>query len=96
MSVFCLDIRISRQSVTNLETPTLRRSPTNISIGDEYLGSMSELPQLEQKINDRIQQAKNNMHSTHNRAYIDGLSIEETLNWILNEILVLIRRDPDR
>ena len=44
----------------DLETPTLRRSPTNISIGDEYLGSMSELPQLEQKINDRIQQAKNN------------------------------------
>jgi hypothetical protein len=57
---------------------------------------MSELPQLEQKIKDRIQQAKNNMHSTHNRAYIDGLSIEiETLNWVLNEILALIRRDPD-
>jgi hypothetical protein len=80
-----------------LETPTLRRSPTNISIGDEYLGLMGKLPQLEQKINDRIQQAKNNMHPTHNRAYIESsLNIEiETLNWVLNEILVLIRRDPD-
>jgi len=57
---------------------------------------MGKLPQLEQKINDRIQQAKNNMHPTHNRAYIDSLNIEiETLNWVLNEILVLIRRDPD-
>ena len=87
---------IFRQSVTNSEPPTLRRSPTNISIGDEYLGSMGKLPQLEQKIKDRIQQAKNNMHPTHNRAYIDSLNIEiEALNWVLNEILVLIRRDPD-
>ncbi|MGB6528429.1 MAG: hypothetical protein WBF33_10005 [Candidatus Nitrosopolaris sp.] len=72
------------------------RSSTNISICDEYLGSMDKLPQLEQKIKDRIQQAKNNMHPTHNRAYIDSLNIEiETLNWVLNEILVLVRCDAN-
>jgi hypothetical protein len=36
------------------------------------------------------------MHPTHNRAHIDSLNIEiETLNWVLNEILVLVRRDPN-
>ena len=37
------------------------------------------------------------MHPTHTRAYIDSLNIEtlETLNWVLNEILVLVGRDPN-
>jgi predicted nucleic acid-binding Zn-ribbon protein len=53
---------------------------------------MSKLRQLEQKIKDKIQQAKNDMHPTHNKAYFDSLNIEiETLNWALNEILVLSR-----
>jgi hypothetical protein len=51
---------------------------------------MSKLPQLEQQIKDKIQQAKNNMHPAHNRAYIESLRIEiETLNWVLNEILIV-------
>jgi hypothetical protein len=53
---------------------------------------MSKLPQLEQQIKDKIQQAENDMHPAHNRAYIENLKIEiETLNWVLNEILVLSR-----
>jgi len=43
----------------------------------------------------RIQQAKINMHPTHNRAYTDSLIEIETLNWVLNEIVVLLKRNPD-
>ena len=53
---------------------------------------MGELTGLEQKIKDRIEQIRHRMHKTHNRAYTDGLRTEiETLNWVLNEILVLNR-----
>jgi hypothetical protein len=53
---------------------------------------MSKLRQLKQKVKDKIQQAKYDMHPTHNRAYMENLKIEiETLNWILNEILVVSR-----
>ncbi len=53
---------------------------------------MRKLPQLEEKIKDKIQEAKNNMHPAHNREYIESLKIEiETLNWVLNEILVVSR-----
>ncbi|MFZ0896851.1 MAG: hypothetical protein WAZ77_20315 [Candidatus Nitrosopolaris sp.] len=53
---------------------------------------MSELFKLEQKIKDRIEQIRHKMHKTHNRAYTDSLWTEiETLNWVLNEILVLSR-----
>ena len=53
---------------------------------------MSKLPQLEQQIKDKIQQAKNNMHPAHNRAHIETPRIEiETLNWVLNEILIVSR-----
>jgi hypothetical protein len=49
---------------------------------------MSKLRQLEQKIKDKIQQAKNNIHQTHNRAYVENLGTEiQTMNWVLNEIL---------
>ena len=55
---------------------------------------MSELSELEQKIKDRIEEIRHRMHKTHNRAYTDSLWTEiETLNWVLNEILVLRRRD---
>jgi hypothetical protein len=51
---------------------------------------MSELSELEQKIKDRIEEIRHRMHKTHNRAYTDSLWTEiETLNWVLNEILVL-------
>ena len=53
---------------------------------------MRKLPQLEEKIKDKIQEAKNNMHPAQNREYIESLKIEiETLNWVLNEILVVSR-----
>jgi hypothetical protein len=53
---------------------------------------MSKLGQLEQKVKDKIQKAKRDMHPTHNRAYIENLKIEiEALNWVLNEILVVSR-----
>ncbi len=52
---------------------------------------MSELSELEQKIKDRIEEIRHRMHN-HNRAYTDSLWTEiETLNWVLNEILVLNR-----
>jgi hypothetical protein len=53
---------------------------------------MNKLAQLEQKVKDKIQQAKRKMHPTHNSAYIENLEIEiEALNWILNEILAVSR-----
>jgi len=49
---------------------------------------MSELAQLEQRIKEKIQQAKANIHPAHNRAYIDSLRIEiDTLNWVLKVFL---------
>jgi predicted nucleic acid-binding Zn-ribbon protein len=48
---------------------------------------MSKLPLLEQRIREKIQQAKDEMFPGHNRIYLDALKIEiETLNWVLNEI----------
>ena len=42
---------------------------------------------LEQRIRDKIQQAKDEMFPGHNRIYLEALRIEiETLNWVLNEI----------
>jgi hypothetical protein len=53
---------------------------------------MSKLGQLEQKVKDKIQKAKRDMHPTHNSAYIENLKIEiEALDWVLNEILVVSR-----
>jgi hypothetical protein len=49
---------------------------------------MSKLHQLEQRIKEKIQQAKDEMFPVHNRIYLEALRIEiETLNWVLNEIL---------
>jgi hypothetical protein len=48
---------------------------------------MNRLPLLEQRIRDKIQQAKDEMFPGHNRIYLEALRIEiETLNWVLNEI----------
>ena len=53
---------------------------------------MNKLEQLEQKVKDKIQEAKREMHPTHNSAYIENLKIEiEALNWVLNEILAVTR-----
>ena len=49
---------------------------------------MSNLQQLEQRIREKIQQAKDEMFPGHNRIYLEALAIEiETLNWILKEII---------
>jgi hypothetical protein len=48
---------------------------------------MDRLLTLQQRIKHRIEQAKNQIHPTHNRAFIDSVLIEvDTLNWVLNEI----------
>ena len=48
---------------------------------------MDKLSILEQQIRDRIEQTKNQIHESHNKAYIDTILIEiDTLNWVLNEI----------
>ena len=51
---------------------------------------MDKLPELEQRIKERIRQAKNNIHPSHIPIYTETLNIEiETLQWALNEIAVL-------
>jgi hypothetical protein len=48
---------------------------------------MDRLLILQQRIKHRIEQAKNQIHPAHNRAFIDSVLIEiNTLNWVLNEI----------
>jgi hypothetical protein len=53
---------------------------------------MYQLIELEQKINHKIAQIKDEMHKTIDRVVSDRLWPEiEILNWVLNEILVLSR-----
>jgi hypothetical protein len=53
---------------------------------------MEELSELEQRIKNKILQTKGKMHTTRERTVTDRLWPEiETLNWVLNEILVLSR-----
>ena len=53
---------------------------------------MNELSELENRIKDKIAQTKHKMHKTQERTVTDRLWPEiETLNWVLNEILVLSR-----
>jgi hypothetical protein len=48
---------------------------------------MDKLSVLEQRIRHRIELTKNQIHESHNEAYIDSILIEiDTLNWVLNEI----------
>ncbi len=55
---------------------------------------MDELIELEQRIKHKIVQTKDKMHKTRERVVTDRLWPEiETLNWVLNEILVLRQRD---
>ena len=58
---------------------------------------MNELSKLEIRIKDKITQTKHKMHETQERTVTDRLWPEiETLNWVLNEILVLNRNLSDR
>jgi hypothetical protein len=53
---------------------------------------MDELSVLEQRIKHKIAQTKDKMHNTQERTVTDRLWPEiETLNWVLNEILVFSR-----
>jgi len=55
---------------------------------------MDELIKLEQRINHKIAQTKEKMHKTRERVVTDRLWPEiETLNWVLNEILVSRQKD---
>ena len=55
---------------------------------------MDELIELEQRIKHKIAQTKDKMHKTQERTVTDHLWPEiETLNWVLNEILV-VNREP--
>jgi len=55
---------------------------------------MYELAELEQRIKHKITQTKDKMHKIQERVVTDRLWPEiETLNWVLNEILVLRQRD---
>jgi hypothetical protein len=48
---------------------------------------MDKLSLVEQRIRDRIERTKTQIHGSHNRAYIDSILIEiDTLSWVLNEI----------
>ncbi|MFZ0510183.1 MAG: hypothetical protein WAM14_01140 [Candidatus Nitrosopolaris sp.] len=61
---------------------------------DPEFHSMNQLLLLEEGIKDKIHRTKNNIHETHSRAYTDSLLIEiETLNWVLNEITGLSRKE---
>ena len=45
---------------------------------------MDRLLTLQQRIKHRIEQAKNQIHPTHNKAFIDSVLIEvDTLNWVI-------------
>jgi hypothetical protein len=55
---------------------------------------MDELIELEQRIKHKIAQTKDKMHKTMERVVTDRLWPEiETLNWVLNEILVLSQKE---
>jgi hypothetical protein len=57
---------------------------------------MDELSEMEERIKHKITQTKDKMHKTRQRAITDSLWTEiETLNWVLNEILVLSRGSLD-
>ena len=51
---------------------------------------MGKLPELEQRIKERIRHVKNNIHPAHNPIYTETLNIEiETLQWALRNSLAL-------
>ena len=55
---------------------------------------MDELIEIEQRIKNKIAQTKDKMHKTLERVVTDRLWPEiETLNWVLNEILIFRQKD---
>jgi hypothetical protein len=55
--------------------------------------STTRLRSLQEILHNRIIQKKGEIHESHNRAYNDNLWTEiETLQWVLAQILMLLRR----
>jgi hypothetical protein len=53
------------------------------------------LSSLQEILHNRIRQKKVEIHESHNRVYNDKLWREiETLQWVLAQILTLLRRSP--
>ena len=68
--------------------------PYDISIRFSIQSYMDELSELEQRIKTKIVQTKDKMHKIQERAVTDRLWPEiETLNWVLNEILVFRQKE---
>jgi hypothetical protein len=55
---------------------------------------MDDLSEMEERIKHKIAQIEDEMHNTHERENTDRLIPKiETLNWVLNERLVLSREE---
>jgi hypothetical protein len=64
-------------------------SPTEPSKDPEFR-SMDYLAEVEERIKHKIEQIEEEMDNTHDRESTDRLLPKiETLNWVLNEMLVL-------
>jgi hypothetical protein len=50
---------------------------------------MDYLAEVEERIKHKIEQIEEEMDNTHERENTDRLMPNETLNWVLNEIVVL-------
>jgi len=65
----------------------------NESTSSSPAQSTLPLKTLEEILHNRIIQKKREIHPSHNKAYLESLRIEiETLQWILAEILTLLRQ----
>ncbi|HZC49455.1 MAG TPA: hypothetical protein VE244_10385 [Nitrososphaeraceae archaeon] len=54
------------------------------------------LRSLQEILHNRVIQKKGEIHESHNRVYNDRLWTEiETLQWVLAQILMLLRRSPE-
>jgi hypothetical protein len=55
--------------------------------------TLQPLRSLQEILHNRIIQKKREMHPSHNKAYLESLWTEiETLQWVLAEILTLLRQ----
>jgi hypothetical protein len=53
------------------------------------------LRSLQEIIHNRIIQKKREMHPSHNKVFLESLWTEiETLQWVLTQILTLLRQSP--
>jgi hypothetical protein len=72
---------------------TLVNSMNKSSLPSPSAQSTLLLRSLQEIIHNRIIQKKSEMHPSHNKAYLENLWTEiETLQWVLAEILTLLRQ----